>query len=113
MHVNLKTMKHCLGKLLMMFTIALAVWNAQCFANCLTQIGDAQTPHCHPKGAHCPQQHDVQAGAARQVAPDCVSVISVEPAEPAVYSMLRASLEPVAPSPPASFHLTSPLPLRV
>jgi hypothetical protein len=97
-------------------TIALAFANAQCFAQCLAQPDNSSASHCHQhgpaKGAHCAQQHDLLAGAAVTIAPDCGLVALVELPDLAGADASECSVELSAPSPPLSGK-TIPLPLRV
>lgn len=100
-------------KLLIMLMAALAVANAQCSANCLTQFGNAQATHCHQKPGHCPLQHDLKVSSTPSVATDGLVALAVELPDFDVQSMPPVLVEAHNSSPPSLLHTTAPLPLRV
>jgi hypothetical protein len=115
MHVTLKKMWFW-SRVSILLTVALVLANAQCFAQCLAQPDDSTRSHCHQHGpakaGHCVQQHDLRAGAAGLVAPDCGLVALVELADLPMLQALAYRVELSAPSPPLS-GTTTPLLLRV
>jgi len=100
-------------KLVIWLMAVLAVANAQCSANCLTQFGNAQTTHCHQKPGHCPLQHDLKVNSAPSVTTDGLLALAVELPDLVVQSMPPVLVEAHSSSPPSFLHPTAPLPLRV
>ncbi len=118
MHVKLEKMRRWQGEIPMLLALALVVWNAQCFAQCLTQAGHPSATHCHPHGqsksGHCVMQHDLTAASARAVAPvGGILAGLVQLPNLALSPTVRRCVELLAPSPPALFSKATPLPLRV
>jgi hypothetical protein len=100
-------------KLLIWLMAALAVANAQCSANCLTQFGNVQATHCHQKPGHCPLQHDLKVASAPSVAAEGLVALAVETPDVDVQSMPPVLVEAHNSSPPSVLRPTAPLPLRV
>jgi hypothetical protein len=100
---------------LILLTVALAMANALCFAQCLAQPDDSSA-HCHQHGpdkaGRCVQQHDLRAGSVGTIAPDCGLVALVELPDLPILLGSGYRVELLAPSPPLSGK-TTPLPLRV
>jgi hypothetical protein len=100
--------------LLILLTVALVAFNAQCFAYCLTQAGGNEAAHCHQHGkAKCPQQHDLTSGSARAPSPAFGISAAVTMPPVAINLALRRCVELLCESPPVTCGKVTPLPLRV
>jgi hypothetical protein len=110
-----RKMRSWWARILILLTVALAVANAQCFAQCLMQPRGAA--HCHQHGqtkfAHCSLQHELRLSSAGSVAPGAVLIALVELPDLAINPASPRSIEPLAESPPTPFNPTTPLPLRI
>jgi hypothetical protein len=104
----------CWSRVLILLTVALAAFNAQCFAYCLTQGGGNDAAHCHQHGkAKCPQQHDLTTVSPQMPAPAVALIASMELPALAISKASRDRIKPLDESPPEFLSLTTLLPLRI
>jgi hypothetical protein len=104
----------CWSRVLILLTVALVAFNAQCFAYCLTQGGGNGATHCHQHGkAKCPQQHELTTSSAQAPSPRFSILAPVMLVAVAINPISRRCVELLSESPPATFGKVIPLPLRV
>jgi hypothetical protein len=107
-----------LVKILIVFSIAMALANARCVAQCLVQPCESGGDHCHSHGKSnaglCSHQHEMTVASVDSQAAPGDAVQFILPVASAIFDSpaIRLPMDEPTASPPLSSR-TTPQPLRI